>query len=189
MFGLWQPDWGRAIPNSLLAHAPEAAGIPGQAHVGQTSLITVPHPGTAIGGAGGPGAASQHALFALFRPTGIVGGAFAIILGAVIIVAPFPHVSGHVEEVPGIGLALGYRMRMAFGVVLEPGMGFQFLRIIADNNTDWCCPRGRRIPTRLRWAAGILWRKNRTPKCLWHSRASVPLAATGHCRTAPRLTR
>ena len=92
--------------DSFSAHTPEAIRIHGQADVCEARLVAVADPGGAIVCAARPGTASQHALLALRRSVRIVRGTGPVILGAIEIMAPLPHIARHVIQPPGIRLSL-----------------------------------------------------------------------------------
>src|SRR5256885_1737478 len=69
--------------------------------IARTFVVAIP--GAAILGAESPGAAAQHFVLTFIRPSWILAGRFLVIVHLVEIVAPFPHVAGHVVESPRIG--------------------------------------------------------------------------------------
>src|SRR5208283_1394554 len=93
--------------------------------------------------------ASQYPLLALLGAAGIVHGTVPVVLGAVEIVAPFPHVPSHIIEPPGIWLPLPNRVGLGLRIALEPPERFQFAGILPKIETALGASPAGVLPLRL----------------------------------------
>src|SRR5580658_2005627 len=110
-------------------NATEAINVVAKANIGLPGILVIAIPATARLGVKAPRAAAKDFGLTGLRPFGVLLRGFLIIVHFVKVVAPFPHVSGHVAETPCVGQLLSHGAGMASGILVKPGVLTEFRRI------------------------------------------------------------
>ncbi len=114
-----------------IPHATEADSVVRQAGV-VDRRVTGSIGGSATVGGGIPRTTANYPVGPFSGAPWILLRALSIIILGITIVAPFRHVSVHVEETPGIRLLLADRMRRFRGILRRPGIIAKHARIVAE---------------------------------------------------------
>ena len=109
-----------------LPHATKAVDVIAKTDVGVAGIFVVPVAGTAALGAKSPGPAANDLGVTGVRSAGVVLRGLLVIINFVEIVAPFPEITGDVEQTPSIGWLLAHSLGMAAGILFEPGVLAKF---------------------------------------------------------------
>src|SRR5437867_4013262 len=121
-----------------LSHAAKPIDVVAETVIGIAGALVVAIPGTAVLGTESPRPTAQHFILTFGRTSGILAGRFLVIVHLVEVVAPFPHVAGHVVEAPRIRLLLTDWPGMSARVLVEPRVVAQLRRTVSEE----ICGRG-----------------------------------------------
>src|SRR5437016_9810720 len=115
-----------------LSHAAKTIDVVTEADIGVARAFVVAIPGAAVIGTESPRATAQHFVLTFVRTFGILAGSLLVIVHLVEVVAPFPHVAGHVVESPRIRLLQTDWPGMSARVLVKPRVVAQFCGAVSE---------------------------------------------------------